>query len=374
MTKIRISVDVCVFINILVAFFRILIINVLEALFFPIPMIPALLLEFLPAPAAFADVTHGGYKDFAIFKFCGKETFIYCILYINFMGIFSETTDENKRYVDARQHIKDAMRDEVPLVLDTNAFVAIANVGDRAALDEMIGYEFFFFMPKNQEEIYGLIKHKKIGPKASQLLTEYFEKLKTKIPEVDFNEFAKEVEQLVELIPRRLVHYILVIADDSLANRLLTQFELVLARLERGESLDAVSGDIKRMNELNLGDLDSKIMERHKIFCEMLKINLQKANKDRYFEHVNDFKGAAIKEICKARDDNLVSMLRSIKSIKKDKRVLLEKMKSDFMKIGEKGYVGDMRLVAEARAVGAKIRSLDKDVIALNDLLGARVA
>jgi gas vesicle protein len=276
------------------------------------------------------------------------------------------------------------VRENVPFVLDTNEFVAIAREGKRELFEKLLGENKFFFTPKNKDEVYGLIKYKsnEIGPQAAQLLSEYLERLKEKLPNTSSDEYKErermyleKANMLVVLLPRKVVHTVLVTDEDSFANTALKTFEMVVARLAKGEGLTQIAADIAKMGELDLKGLDKRLEVRYRALFKAYKIELSKEAHERYRESIDKSKNDTIAKIKEVRERNKKMLLDYLKGKSKDIKVMIDEIKvvrAELMELGKKDYVGDVKIIAEARAIGAIINSLDDDVITLNDLLGPR--
>lgn len=299
------------------------------------------------------------------------------------MGIFSESDREVAQAVKVEKHIEDSIMRGIQFMLDTNEFVAIARVGREDLFKKLIGSNIIF-TPKNSEEIYGLINFKsnEIGPQATKLLSDYFERLKKKLPNTESSEYKQreralfeKANKLVELLPRRVVHAVLVTDEDSFTNTALKTFEIVVARLAKGEGIAQVAKDIAKMEELDVKGLDKRLETRYTALFKAYKIELSKEVYAMYQESVKNFKNITLVKLKEVRERNKEMLLNYLKGKSKDINVIINEMKivkSELMKIGEKDYSGDVKLVAEARALGAAINSLDNDVIILDSLLGPR--
>jgi len=244
--------------------------------------------------------------------------------------------------------------------LDTNRLITLANHGKTKELEDLIGCDKYLLTSVNAFEIFGLSRGHRLGKDTQRILKWFINavKLRNRYIEIDASEIQKQLKPLAVLIPRKLVHDVMITLPNSFLKRLEERYDILSERFKRGRLSNS---DIVRAGkdyEEDLGSLDVKLKERFDTLCDKLDIDSSEINQRDYFSDIQKFKRRLLAEVQALKQrirkfDILILALRDI---------------------ANKNYRNDIKYVAQTIAAGAVGQSSDSDVIFLFEAHAALAA
>ena len=253
---------------------------------------------------------------------------------------------------------------QIPFTLDTCIFVYLARFGHNDLLQKIANAPHYVLLKSNIDEIRSFQK-KKIFPEFIALLVNFMKKAleNDRYKEIDTENFERELQRLVPLIPRRIVHDVMINLKDSYINQLISLYQNQLAQTEQLKREPINDNEFqRRLRALILATkaekdkldeaLDNRFETRYIDLCNKLNINdaaiHSKGFESKYFAHIQIFKKEVLHNINKILKSNQID------------RIIL-----GLKKLGKKTYEEDIKFVAETIAKGAEGESRDSDVISL---------
>ena len=261
---------------------------------------------------------------------------------------------EESEYKKAKKHVEDCLKSK-SFTLDTNILVLLAEFNDKNLLDWLVKAPGFVLTSTNTLEIRGLLKGDFIAKNAKMLLTEFLERaLKSKkASKIHYDRFVKELEPLTALLPRKLVHDVLITDKDSFVNNLMEKYAAVLEKMKKGGIKDKDLIALRKDYLKEVEGLKGKLEKRFTQLCKKLNVDELRIDRKRYFEHVDIFKHFTVNDITKLVKKYVANIPNLV---------------MEFRLIADKQYKSDVKFVAETLARGAEGKSLDSDVIILLEL------
>ncbi|MBW2977499.1 hypothetical protein KY331_01520 [Candidatus Woesearchaeota archaeon] len=264
--------------------------------------------------------------------------------------MFGKKRSQQEIAVDeANQDLDNYLKDHnYRFTFDTNYLIVLAENNEENILMNIANCPGYIFTSTNLGEIIGILKGGRLEEKAAKILGNFFIKARKRFKKVDFSKYEKELRPFADLLPRKLVHDVVISLEDSFLNNLIRLYENLRQKtLSRAAYKTAAEyyGEEKRA-------LPKKMKQRYEFLCEEYNIDRDRIGKDdekKYFENANLFKDRLIHEIELVVKQNIT----------KGFDVLIKKIKE----LAEKTYKADIRFVAETIARSATLRSFDSDVI-----------
>ncbi len=240
--------------------------------------------------------------------------------------------------------------------LDTNIFVVLAKEGNVDLLNDIANAPNFVFVDTNDRELYGLIhgNHTLLNQREKHILETFRAQLQKKRPaRTNVGTYENLLRPLTDLLPRKLVHDIMISSNDSFVRKLLKRF--IDAR-EKKRDDSAFLLQLQKEFERDVKSLPHLCRVVFSFRCKKIGINEQSIDTARCFADIDKF---------------IQVTLREIKEIVARNHANLQNIISNLESIAQKEYRADIKFVAETLEHAATGASLDSDVITLMELHSA---
>ena len=252
---------------------------------------------------------------------------------------------ENSAYERAKKIIEQGMK-EKSFAVEFNVLLPIIREKDFQTLKILLSSSKFLLPYSTKIEIDGLIQGS-LDSNTKGMLIDFITRFpKEKIIHFDDDKLKNRLFELTPLLPRKVVHDLMISNSDSFIKNLERKYFL-LSEKARKNSITRI--DITRIAD----EYSSAIESLDKLFrakfielCSLLKINPEKIDQKSYFEFIAFYKNEVLMDIEKIRKNSndfaaIISVLDELAS---------------------KIYSADINFVATIISCGIKGGSLDSDV------------
>jgi hypothetical protein len=264
---------------------------------------------------------------------------------------------EKSSYERAKKIIEQGMK-EKSFAVELNVLLPIMREKDFQTLKILLSSSKFLLPYSTKIEIDGLI-HGGLDSNTKGTLIDFMIRFpKNKIIHFDDDKLKNQLLELTPLLPRKVVHDIMISNSNSFIKNLESKYFLLvekakknsLTRVDITRIADEYSSAIDSLDQL----FGSKFIE----LCKMLKINPEKIDQKSYFEFIIFYKNELLMDIEKIRKNS------------KDFAAII----SVLDELASKIYDADINFVATIISHGIRGGSLDSDVTFLFDFYALKYA
>ncbi len=263
----------------------------------------------------------------------------------------------NNDYSNAKHLLEEAFKSRQPFVLDANIIIVLAQERDEERLNNLLFDKNFKLYDLTVYEINDLVKAKEFDKETSKILNQFLNEIsKNKIIKVP-NYKSHRLYELVELLPRKIVHEAMITMKDSWLQKLIEEYKELLNKLKIFPESE-VKKDTSKINELffNRKLVIKKYVEREYLdTATKLNIDESKIDEKKYFSYCSKQIISVIHEVSKTYERNRYKNLKVgdiILNLIFELKILVRK-----------SYKQDIRFVIHSVENAINGYSLDSDVI-----------
>ena len=252
---------------------------------------------------------------------------------------------ENSSYNRAKKIIEQGMK-EKSFAVEFNVLLPIIREKDFQTLKMLLSSSKFLLPYSTKIEIDGLI-HGSLDSNTKGMLIDFISRFpKNKIIHVNDDKLKNQLLELTPLLPRKVVHDVMISNSDSFIKNLEKRYSELLEKARKNELTRIDNSKIAEEYSSAIDSLDKLFGAKFIELCSVLKINPEKIDQKSYFEFIAFYKKEVLAHIEKIRKNS------------NDFAAII----SALQELANKIYKADIDFVATVVSHGIKGGSLDSDV------------
>jgi|GEM_PF-4159202 len=317
-----------------------------------------------------------------------KPIYIYIVnigvVKVKFMGL-------SEQMGRAVLFVKDRLNSGKSFALDTNILILLVESGDNELLDMLINSPNYIYTNINDNEIYGLAKFKRFEDhRLNQKLLDFQKRILIKKnprhSDSQDRQLKSELNELVSLLPRKVVADFLIGRGDSLLRKLINRFKQTrdakiaekkvrVTELLKPLGEDELNGFVVQYQK-DVTNCMGDMIEYVKLQFKDKGIDIAKVDFERYKFSLSNFMklklGSIRDELSQAIFVARYAEEKKTKRQAKNTPLDIGVMISILEEFARKSYESDVKFVAQMLALGVEGGSQDNDVISLFELHAAK--